>query len=128
MSQWGALDAKYSTGAGANQRIDVPTCQQCLNGQCTPPPEAGPRPVRRAAAGGSGCPSLGHARPHVRRARGPQSQSGKDLGDFGREGPDECAASAAKDREKALKRKRKGLGEEARGSRPPVYMEASWDS
>ena len=34
MSQWGALDAKYSTGAGANQRIDVPTCQQCLNGQC----------------------------------------------------------------------------------------------
>ena len=113
MSQWGALDAKYSTGAGANQRIDVPTCQQCLNGQCRrhPKQDHGRSAARlQAEAGAQASGTLDRmydalVAPQIAKAK-------KDLGDFDEKAEREYAASAAKDREKALKRKRKGLGEE----------------
>ena len=113
MSQWGALDAKYSTGAGANQRIDVPTCQQCLNGQCRrhPKQDHGRSAARlQAEAGAQASGPLDRmydalVAPQIAKAK-------KDLGDFDEKAEREYAASAAKDREKALKRKRKGLGEE----------------
>jgi len=112
-SQWGALDAKYSTGAGANQRIDVPTCQQCLNGQCRrhPKQDHGRSAARlQAEAGAQASGTLDRmydalVAPQIAKAK-------KDLGDFDEKAEREYAASAAKDREKALKRKRKGLGEE----------------
>ena len=113
MSQWGALDAKYSTGAGAKQRIDVPTCQQCLNGQCRrhPKQDHGRSAARlQAEAGAQASGTLDRmydalVAPQIAKAK-------KDLGDFDEKAEREYAASAAKDREKALKRKRKGLGEE----------------
>ena len=113
MSQWGALDAKYSTGAGANQRVDVPTCQQCLNGQCRrhPKQDHGRSAARlQAEAGAQASGTLDRmydalVAPQIAKAK-------KDLGDFDEKAEREYAASAAKDREKALKRKRKGLGEE----------------
>mmetsp|Transcript_9135 Transcript_9135/g.28462 ORF Transcript_9135/g.28462 Transcript_9135/m.28462 type:complete len:217 (+) Transcript_9135:187-837(+) len=113
MSQWGALDAKYSTGAGAKQRVDVPTCQQCLNGQCRrhPKQDHGRSAARlQAEAGAQASGTLDRmydalVAPQIAKAK-------KDLGDFDEKAEREYAASAAKDREKALKRKRKGLGEE----------------
>jgi hypothetical protein len=112
-SQWGALDAKYSTGAGATQRVDVPTCQQCLNGQCRrhPKQDHGRSAARlQAEAGAQASGTLDRmydalVAPQIAKAK-------KDLGDFDEKAEREYAASAAKDREKALKRKRKGLGEE----------------
>jgi hypothetical protein len=112
-SQWGALDAKYSTGAGAKQRVDVPTCQQCLNGQCRrhPKQDHGRSAARlQAEAGAQASGTLDRmydalVAPQIAKAK-------KDLGDFDEKAEREYAASAAKDREKALKRKRKGLGEE----------------
>ena len=83
MSQWGALDAKYSTGAGANQRIDVPTCQQCLNGQCRrhPKQDHGRSAARlQAEAGAQASGTLDRmydalVAPQIAKAK-------KDLGDF----------------------------------------------
>ena len=108
MSQWGALDAKYSTGAGANQRIDVPTCQQCLNGQCRrhPKQDHGRSAARlQADAGAQASGTLDRmydalVAPQIAKAK-------KDLGDFDEKAEREYAASAAKDRE-SLKKEAQG--------------------
>ena len=78
-----------------------------------PPPKTRPRPVGRAAAGEAGAQASGTLDRMYDALVAPQiAKAKKDLGDFDEKAEREYAASAAKDREKALKRKRKGLGEE----------------
>jgi hypothetical protein len=112
---WGALDAKHSTGEGvAKTRVDVPTCQPCLNGCCRRHPKqdhgrsAARLMAEHGAQAGGALDRMYDAivAPQIARAKA-------DVGERDEAADRAYAKSLGKDREKALKRKRKGLGEEA---------------